>query len=133
MQNRIVIFVSILLVIAFLYVLVTPKIPTSMSSDIEADKRVISFVYEALNMFEKDTGDYPTSLDYLYVRRKGDDLWKGPYLANKINTNDSRGREWIYKYPHSCAINSGRPAFYSVGPNGIDECMGGDDIFFDFK
>ena len=85
-----------------------------------------------MKLIKKDTASYPTNnagLNAIYINSDDVKDWQGPYLNKKIPTKDSWGRELIYKYPHNCAHNIGSFALYSVGENGIDECLEGDDIY----
>lgn len=128
-----ILIVCIVAILASLYLLITPKAPSFNTSLSDNDKRIVSYVYTALTLFKRDNGDYPNSIESLYTKADSGPLWNGPYLATEIDINDSWGRKWVYKYPHNCNDNAEHAAFYSVGKNGIDECMAGDDIFINMN
>lgn len=107
--------------------------PIRFSNEDKA-RKIIETVMTALVELKKDTSVYPNSpigLTLLYERSETINNWDGPYLRRRIPEKDQMGGEWIYRYPHDCDVNMDHFAFYSVGKNGIDECMGGDDIYIE--
>ena len=89
----------------------------------------VEIIAEQLHAFQKDTGRFPTTkegLRALQEKPRDVDGWRGPYLIPLKRLLDPWGSELRY-----IIENDGRGAFhcvYSVGPNGIDEFPGGDDI-----
>jgi hypothetical protein len=80
----------------------------------------------SVQTFKRDFGRFPSSKEGLAILNNGEA--KGRYFEELINWKDFWNNQLIYKYP------SKNPKYlfelYSVGPNGIDEHMQGDDISF---
>lgn len=68
------------------------------------------------------------SLNIIYENINNDKNWRGPYLLRKGATVDAWGQELVYKYPNSCNPMDNGYAIYSIGKNGVDECMSCDDV-----
>ena len=115
--------------------LLTPRMHAPIKHDNNQESQlIVRFVNVALTVLKEDIGAYPNSQDglaALYMPSVNMDNWDGPYLRKPIRSTDYWGREWVYRYPHHCNINVGLAGFYSVGENGIDECMSGDDVFIE--
>ncbi|WP_081227733.1 type II secretion system protein GspG [Pseudoalteromonas luteoviolacea] len=67
----------------------------------------------------------------MYSNVGKEEKWDGPYLLRELNIKDPWGNDFVYKYPHQCHVRLGTFSLYSVGSNGVDECMSGDDIFIE--
>jgi general secretion pathway protein G len=74
----------------------------------------------AIDLYETDTGDYPSGLGDLMTEPSGATGWKGPYLKKK--PLDPWGRGYVYKYP-----GSQNPDGYDLFSTGRDGAEGGDD------
>ena len=123
----------ILLGALLLWDLATPRqTPKLVMDETRTTTYKIKFLDEALRLVKEDTNIYPKTsigLNAIYENWDNTKNWQGPYVRKKISTKDSWGRELIYKYPHNCVNNTDSFALYSVGKNGIDECLEGDDIY----
>lgn len=80
----------------------------------------------ALDLFDTDTGRYPTTdegLSALRVNPGSLDKWNGPYV--KKESRDPWGNPYVYIFPgtHNTDYD-----LYSKGPNGVDDGGSGDDI-----
>lgn len=84
---------------------------------VQADMKSLA---DAVQLYRVDCGDYPTSLDELWIRPPGARGWgPGPYLKEYPPT-DPWGSEYLYRYE-----GGGRLLFISLGPDGA---LGGDDL-----
>jgi general secretion pathway protein G len=120
--------IELLLVLAILAILaglVVPKfVGQTEKARISGAKADISMIKTALNMFEQDTGRFPTSEEGLnaLVEKPGDvQGWTKPYLE-KVNRDP-----WQHPYVYRCP-GSGSKDFdlFSCGPDGHEG--GGDDV-----
>jgi len=75
----------------------------------------------AIDLYEVDTGEYPTSLEDLTKAPSSAASWKGPYL--KKQPLDPWGRAYVYKYPGE--HNADGYDLYSMGKSGTES---GNDI-----
>jgi general secretion pathway protein G len=91
----------------------------------QADIRAYSM---ALNLFELDTGSYPTTeqgLQALITQPTTPPTvnnWKGPYIESGQLHKDPWGNDYLYKYPGEKKPHGFD--LYSFGPNRVE---GGDD------
>lgn len=82
-----------------------------------ADMKSLS---DAVNLYRVDCGDYPISLDALWIRPPGARRWgPDPYLK-EFPPADPWGNEYLYRYE-----GGDRFLFHSLGPDGA---LGGDDL-----
>jgi len=92
----------------------------------------IRVIVEALTRFHADTGRWPTTqegLEVLVIDEKNIVGWNGPYINRAKVPIDRWGRPFLYRSP---AAAKARPyELYSMGPNGLDDGGGGDDITAD--
>ncbi len=82
-----------------------------------------------MEKIKEDFGYYPNTSDgfkVIYGNLDGDMKWNGPYLLRKAEIVDAWGQQIIYRSPSVCSV--GDYELYSIGRNGIDECLKGDDI-----
>jgi general secretion pathway protein G len=116
--------VEVLLVLVILVVLVSLAVPAYMKAQqkafMNAAKAQIGSLEEALDMFQLDTGVFPSTLDAL--RMPPPDLpnpekWNGPYLKKDLPL-DPWGRPYMYCYPGR--VNAETPDIWSLGPSGIN-------------
>lgn len=84
----------------------------------------------ALDLFEQDTGAYPTSaqgLDALIKEPEGVTNWRGPYIKKDAIPNDPWGRPYVYKSPGDHNKHS-----YDLSSAGRDGKEGGGDDIANF-
>lgn len=68
----------------------------------------------ALDLYELDNGEFPSSLDNLLENRDSKDNWKGPYIKN--SPKDPWGKDYYYAYPGTRSRHG--YDLYSSGPDG---------------
>jgi len=68
----------------------------------------------AVDLYEMDIGEFPTSLDDLIENKVNKDTWNGPYFKRK--PVDPWGNEYVYKYPGT--HNPNAYDIFSKGPDG---------------
>ncbi len=111
----------VLVILAVLAAIVIPKMAgRGQQAKETAAKSDIAGMETALDMFEVDTGGYPTSLDALVNQPNNASGWKGPYL--KQIKPDPWGFDYIYTYP----AKNNASGFDLMSP-GADGRAGGDD------
>ena len=78
----------------------------------------------AINLYELDSGFYPTTEQWLQALIAQPSSppapmnWKGPYLEPAVLRKDPWQRDYIYKYPGQ--HNPHGYDLYSTGPDGVD-------------
>ena len=89
----------VVIIIGVLSAMVVPRLAgRSEEARTQAAKTDInSTIPLALDLFEMDTGSYPSSLDGLRTNPGGSDNWHGPYLKKK--PMDPWNKAYIYKAP----------------------------------
>jgi general secretion pathway protein G len=115
--------VEVLLVVAILGILATIVVVNVAGrgddARIKATRASIEGIKTALNMYDVDTGRYPSSLDSL-INNDGSPNWKGPYLQSKSVPVDQWGTAFSYT-----AQENG----FEIRSAGPDKAMGSaDDI-----
>jgi len=126
--------VIVVLIVIVLLFMVYPRF--SKESDISDEERTVHIlrVYDsAFTLMQSDLGYFPETNEgmvAIYKNVNNDMNWKGPYLGALIEPKDIWGRVIVYRFPGKCKNNSDSKNYelYSFGKNGIDECLGGDDI-----
>lgn len=119
--------VELLLVVIILGVLAAMVVPRLAGRSEQARKAraqadVNGTIPLALDLYETDTGKFPSSIGALLDKPSDVSNWNGPYLKKKAV--DPWGREYYYGYP---AQKGGRDYdLASWGPDGVEG--GGDDI-----
>ncbi len=116
--------VELLIVVTILGILVAMVVPrlagrTEQARRARAAADVQGNIPLALDLFELDTGKYPTSeegLNALRVQPPGAQNWKGPYL--KQEPMDPWNRPYRYVYPG--AKNPQDYDLFSLGPDGAE-------------
>ncbi|MFN3167805.1 MAG: type II secretion system major pseudopilin GspG [Phycisphaeraceae bacterium] len=99
----------------------------SGKAKVTATKTQLSNLEGALNQYEIDMGEYPSTQQGIKALREmpsgvdEDNYNKGGYLTKDI-TNDAWGNPWQYRYPGT--KNEDGYDLYSFGPDGEE---GGDD------
>lgn len=122
--------VELLIVVTILGVLVAMVVPrlagrTEQARRARAEADVASNIALALDLFELDSGRYPSTQEGLNALRSAPPdakSWKGPYL--KREPLDPWGRPYRYAYPG--AKNLQDYDLFSVGPDGVEATA--DDI-----
>jgi len=121
-RNRGFTLVELLLVMVILAILAAVVIPKMVGRGEQAKetkaKTDISNIGSALDMFEVDTGSYPSNEQGLQalVTNPGAQGWKGPYLQH--SPMDPWGNAYIYKSPGTNNVNG--YDLYSTGKDGKD-------------
>ena len=111
----------VLVILAILAAIVIPKMAgRGQQAKEAAAKTDIAGIMTALNMFEVDTGGYPSSLQALVSQPGNATGWRGPYL-NQLKP-DPWGGEYVYSFP--AKNNASGFDLMSMGPDGR---VGGED------
>lgn len=115
--------VEVLLVVAILGILATIVVVNVAGrgddARIKATRASIDAIKSALNIYEMDTGRYPSSLDSL-INNDGSPNWKGPYLQSRTVPADQWGT------PFGFTVQEKGFEIRSAGP---DKQLGsGDDL-----
>ena len=118
--------IEIMLVVIILGVLAAMVVPKLTGRSDEARRSVAKTDIEsnlalAIDLYEVDTGEYPSSLGDLTKAPSSATSWKGPYL--KKQPLDPWGRAYVYKYPGE--HNEDGYDLYSMGKSGVES---GNDI-----
>ena len=118
--------IEIMLVVIILGILAAMVVPKLTGRSDEARRQVAKTDIEsnlalAIDLYEVDTGSYPSSLDDLQHAPSDVTNWKGPYL--KKRPLDPWGRAYVYKHPGD--HNTDGYDLYSNGKSGSE---GGSDM-----
>jgi len=117
----------VLVILAVLAAVVVPKFTKrSEQARIAAATTDIANISTAIDVFETDTGRYPTSDEGLKALMEAPGNakdWKGPYLKRPV-VNDPWGNPYVYRTPGT--HNASGYDLYSFGPDGQEG--GTDDI-----
>src|SRR5512135_910809 len=119
--------IEIMLVVIILGILAAMVVPRLVGRSDEARRQVAKSDIEsnlalAIDLYEVDVGEYPSSLDDLFRAPSSATGWKGPYLKKK--PLDPWGRSYVYKSPGT--HNTEGYDLYSMGKDGVEG--GTDDI-----
>ncbi len=117
--------IEIMLVVIILGILAAMVVPKLTGRSDEARRSVAKTDIEsnlalAIDLYEVDIGEYPSSLDDLLRAPSQATGWKGPYLKKK--PLDPWGRDYVYKFPGSHNQDG-----YDLSSNGKDGVEGGED------
>jgi general secretion pathway protein G len=115
----------VLVILAVLAAVVVPKFTgRSEQAKLAAAKTDISMIDNALDLFEQDTGRYPSTDEGLRALTDAGSLpnWHGPYIKRGV-PNDPWGNPYVYRYPGQ--HNTSGADLFSMGPDGRE---GNDDI-----
>lgn len=118
--------VELMLVVIILGVLVAMVMPrlagrTEQAKRAAAKADIEANISSALDLYEVDTGAYPSDLQQLNENSQSVAGWKGPYLKKK--PVDPWGRAYVYKIPSAHSLDYD---LYSYGKDGSEG--GGDDV-----
>jgi general secretion pathway protein G len=124
--------IEIMLVVIIIGVIAAMVVPSLVgraeASRVTAAKAdIMGGLATALNMYEQDTGSYPTTaqgLNALLVAPAGVSNWRGPYLQK----NEIPVDPWTHGYVYTCpgGHNTGSYDLMSYGKDGKEG--GGDDV-----
>jgi general secretion pathway protein G len=93
----------VITIIALIMSLVGPRVLNYLSdSKVKAAKIQIESLSTALDLYFRDTGQYPTSsegLTALVERPGGAPFWNGPYLKGTAIPKDPWGHAYLYRSP----------------------------------
>lgn len=133
-MNRLITITLFILLMIGVYFVFVPSIqgPTGKSQENSEAKSIARSVNIALNLLGNDVGfavGNEINIEVLYSNVDNLEKWNGPYLKTKIAENDPWGNKWMFKSGLDCRVNAKPFIFYSIGENGVDECMEGDDVF----
>jgi general secretion pathway protein G len=117
--------IEIMLVVIILGILAAMVVPRLVGRSDEARRQVAKSDIEsnlalAIDLYEVDVGEYPSSLDDLFHAPSDATGWKGPYLKKK--PLDPWGRAYIYKSPGTHNTEG-----YDLSSMGKDGTEGGTD------
>ncbi|MFH1309097.1 MAG: type II secretion system major pseudopilin GspG [Candidatus Omnitrophota bacterium] len=89
----------VVVIIGVLAAMVVPKLTgrTKQTKNAVAKVDVDVNLPLALDLYELDLGEFPSSLDNLTDNKTNSDTWRGPYL--KKIPKDAWGNSYYYKYP----------------------------------
>ena len=117
----------VLVILSVLIVIVAPRFAgRSKQARVTAARVEVSQLEGQIDIFEIDTGRYPTTQEGLsaLVEEPSDVTdWHGPYIKRGL-PKDPWGKEYVYKCPGQ--HNTEGYDLYSYGPDGQEG--GGDDI-----
>ena len=112
----------VIAIIALIMSIVGPRVLNYLSeSKVKAAKIQIQSFSSALDLFDLDTGRYPTSAEGLkaLVQSPGTiPSWNGPYLKGGVVPNDPWGKAYAYRSP-------GEHGAYDILSYGSDGQQGG--------
>jgi len=119
----------VVIIIGILAALVIPQFAgrTEDAKKAAAHTQIDSLFGSALDMYEADNGNYPTTeqgLDALRNQPSSEPApknWKGPYLKSDV-PNDPWGTPYVYTSP---GVHN--PSSYDLASNGPDRQEGTDD------
>ncbi len=119
--------IEIMLVVIILGVLAAMVVPRLTGRSDEARRSVAKTDIESnlalsLDLYETDTGTFPSTLDDLLSAPSDVTSWRGPYLKKK--PLDPWGKSYLYKYPGD--HNEDSYDLYSAGRDGTEGTQ--DDI-----
>lgn len=106
----------VVIIIGILAAMVLPRLTgrteqariTAAKADIDVN------IGSAIDMYELDTGTYPSKLEDLFEKPSNVTNWRGPYLKKK--PQDPWGRPYEYRYPGT--HNTEDFDLFSLGKNG---------------
>lgn len=123
--------VELLLVITIIGILAAVIVPRffgrSQDARIAAAKQTIIGTFgTALDLYEQDVGQYPTTEQGLnaLIQNPSVPNWRGPYLKSNELPKDPWGNEYKYTYPSQLTSSE---TFYDIVSSGPDGTGGGKD------
>ncbi len=131
-MKKTLIIAAILLAVFAVYLFVPKFSDDPVMSEKEKQVVMLKTYRKVFNMMKKDLGFFPKTgfgFDFIYKNMEGNQNWRGPYLGEKVDPVDVWGNNIIYRYPPKCGKIDAQYELYSTGKNGVDECLGGDDVY----
>ena len=123
--------IELLLVITIISVLAAVIVPRffgrSREARIVAARQMIVGTFGvAIDLFEQDTGRYPTTEEGLNALIENPQVnnWRGPYLKSVIVPPDPWGTPYRYSYPSELTSS---PTLYDIVSAGPDATLGNED------
>jgi general secretion pathway protein G len=120
--------VELLLVVTIIGILAALVVPRfagrAQQARITAAKHeIIGTIGVALDLFEQDTGRYPTTeegIEVLVISPSTSDAteWRGPYLKTGTVPRDPWGHEYVYTFPSQLKQEQSLYDLVSSGPDG---------------
>ncbi len=111
----------VLVILATLAAIVIPKLAgRGQQAKETAAHTQIANLEQAIDSFEVDTGNFPTTLNSLVDAPANVQGWKGPYLKNI--PSDPWGQAYVYTYPGKNNVNG-----YDIVSGGPDMRIGSED------
>lgn len=112
--------IEILLVVIIIGILVSLVAPRLAGRSEEARKQAAKADIDgglalAIDMYEVDSGRYPSRLDDLIDKPSDSQNWKGPYLKKSALPKDPWGSAYVYRKPGS--RNTESYDLFSPGPD----------------
>ncbi len=118
--------IELLLVITIISVLAAVIVPRffgrSREARIVAARQMIVGTFGiAIDLFEQDTGRYPTTEEGLGALIENPQVtnWRGPYLKSVMIPPDPWGNSYRYSYPSELTASETLYDIISAGPDGI--------------
>ena len=117
--------VELLLVITIISILAGVIVPKffgrSQQARIAAAQQMIAGTFSiALDMFEQDTGRYPTTGEGIQALITNQNIpgWKNPYIGSAVLPRDPWQNEYKYNYPSELTNSNSMYDIISAGPDG---------------
>lgn len=118
--------IELLLVITIISVLAAVVVPRFFGRSREArivaaNQTIVGTFGISLDLFEQDTGRYPTSEEGLLALVVDPQItnWRGPYLKTTRVPPDPWGNEYQYNYPSELTSSEFLYDIISAGPDGV--------------
>jgi general secretion pathway protein G len=118
--------VELLLVITIISVLATVILPrffgrTQEARIAAARQTIVGTFGIAMDLFEQDTGRYPTADEGLLALIENPQIrnWRGPYLKSVSVPVDPWGSTYRYSYPSELTASETLYDIVSAGPDGV--------------
>jgi general secretion pathway protein G len=123
--------IELLLVITIISVLAAVAVPRFFGRSREARvvaarETIVGSLGVAMDLFEQDTGRYPTSEEGLMALIQNPQVvnWRGPYIKSATVPLDPWGNPYRYAYPSQLTSS---PALYDLISGGPDGTFGSQD------
>lgn len=125
LRNEAFTLIELLLVITIISVLAAVIVPRFFGRSREARvvaarQMIVGTFGVAIDLFEQDTGRYPTSDEGLAALIENPQVtnWRGPYLKSVMVPPDPWGNPYRYSYPSELTASETLYDIVSAGPDG---------------